>query len=51
MNLNNLNNLMNSPSFRGGEKKMVEKATEVVSKEGPKLLEILSKTLQQILRG
>ncbi len=53
MRINDLNRLTNSPSFRGGMEKFIQKAGEEAAKKPdalPKLLEAIGKTLQQIIR-
>lgn len=53
MNLNDLNRLTNSPAFRGGPEKFVEKVGKEIQKNPnaiPKLLEAIGKTVQKIIR-
>ncbi len=53
MNVNDLNRLTNSPSFRGGVEKFIQKAGEEAAKKPdalPKLLEAIGKTIQQIIK-
>lgn len=45
MNINDLNHLTNSPAFRGGISNLVKKAGEVISKEAPKVIETIVKTI------
>ena len=53
MRINDLNRLTNSPSFRGGMEKFIQKAGEEAAKKTdtiPKLLETIGKIVQQIIR-
>ena len=53
MKVDDLNRLTNSPSFRGGMEKFIQKAGEEAAKKPdalPKLLETIGKIVQQIIR-
>lgn len=50
LNPNNLENLINSPSFRGGVEEGGKRLIEEVGKQGPRLLDAIVKLIEQLLR-